>query len=48
MLVLLSTTVIPLQTYFAKANLVQLCTMKEQVFSTFLKIVDLKKKILDP
>ena len=45
-LVLLLTIVTPLQTYFAKSDLVQFCTLKERVFSSFKEIVDLKKKFL--
>ena len=44
-LLLFLTTVTPLQTYFAKSDLVQLCTMKKRV-SNFKK-VDLKRKLLE-
>ena len=47
MLVLLLTTVAPLQTYFAKTELVKLCTMKG-VFSSLKKVMDLKKNFSIP
>ena len=39
------TTVVPLQAYMAKFDLVQLCTIKKRVYSRFKKFVALKKKL---